>query len=64
MRVTKMVGIFTSAAYRTLAIKSEKSGRFLERQSDLPREVVGRPSAWSTASAVSWTRWSDGKRTG
>lgn len=48
-----MVPILTSAVQRMFAIKSAKSGRFLERLSDLPREVEGRPSEWSTASAVS-----------
>ena len=54
-----MVDIFTSAVYRTFVMKSANSGRSLERRSDLPREVVGRPRAWSTTSKVSWAKWSD-----
>lgn len=37
-------------------MKSAKSESFLERRVDLPREVEGRPSAWSTASEVSWVK--------
>jgi len=40
-----MVDIFTSVVNRTFVMKSTKSGRSLERWSDLPREVVGRPRA-------------------
>lgn len=42
-------------------MKSENSERFLERRWDRPRQellVLRRPRAWSTASAVSWTKWS------
>lgn len=61
MRVTRIVAILTSATWRTFAMKSAKSERFLQRRLDLPREVAGRPSAWPTASAVSWARCSNKK---
>jgi len=58
MRVTKTVAIFTFAVYKMFAMKFAKSGCFLECRCGLPREVMDRPKEWSTASTVSWTKWS------